>query len=80
MTLRFDDEAGARAVPAVFAEGAPAERDYAWLWRLLSVALFCGAWEIAGQIPINYAFPPFSETATAFVTMIVDGSLPRASL
>jgi len=80
LTLRFDDEAGVRAAPAAFAADAPAERDYAWLWRLLSVALFCGAWEIAGQIPINYAFPPFSETATAFFIMIFDGSLPRAYL
>lgn len=80
MTVRFDDEAGAARAPAALSEGAPTERDYAWLWRLLSVALFCGAWEIAGQIPINYAFPPFSETATAFFSMIFDGSLPRAYL
>ena len=57
-----------------------ADRDFVVLWRLLSVALFCGAWEIAGQIPINYALPPFSETAVAFVSMIADGSLPRAYL
>ena len=81
MTARFDDEAGVRAAPAVLAEGAlAARRDYAWFWRLLSVVLFCGAWEIAGQIPINYAFPPFSETAAAFFSMIFDGSLPRAYL
>src|SRR5918994_4292955 len=48
------------------------------LWRLASIALFCGLWEIAGRIPINPAFPPFSETLTAFVQMIADGSLPRA--
>jgi NitT/TauT family transport system permease protein len=56
------------------------QRDFGWLWRLLSVVLFCGIWEIAGQIPINYAFPPFSETAAAFFSMILDGSLPRAYL
>lgn len=81
MTVRFDDEAGARAAPAALSPGAPAaQRDFAWLWRLLSIVLFCGIWEIAGQIPINYAFPPFSETAAAFFAMILDGSLPRAYL
>jgi NitT/TauT family transport system permease protein len=50
------------------------------LWRLASIALFCLAWEIAGRIPINPAFPPFSETATAFARMVADGSLPRAFL
>jgi NitT/TauT family transport system permease protein len=79
--VRFDDEAGAAAAPAASRRAAPAaERDFALLWRLLSVALFCGAWEIAGQIPINYALPPFSETAAAFFSMIADGSLPRAYL
>ncbi|HXV23215.1 MAG TPA: ABC transporter permease [Alphaproteobacteria bacterium] len=47
-------------------------------WRLASIALVCGAWEIAGRIPINYAFPPFSETALAFFRLIADGSLPKA--
>jgi ABC-type nitrate/sulfonate/bicarbonate transport system permease component len=47
-------------------------------WRLLSVALFCVAWEIAGQIPINFALPPFSRTVIAFGAMVVDGSMGRA--
>jgi NitT/TauT family transport system permease protein len=81
LSVRFDDEAGAAAAPAAVRKAAPAaERDFAFLWRLLSVAIFCGAWEIAGQIPINYALPPFSETVTAFGAMIVDGSMPRAYL
>lgn len=81
MTVRFDDEAGAVTAPAALAAGAlAADRDYGLLWRLLSVVLFCGAWEIAGQIPINYAFPPFSETAMALFSMIADGSMPRAYL
>jgi NitT/TauT family transport system permease protein len=50
------------------------------VWRLASIALFCGLWEIAGRIPINPAFPPFSDTLLAFVQMIGDGSLPRAYL
>jgi NitT/TauT family transport system permease protein len=81
LSVRFDDEAGAAAAPAAVRKAAPAaERDLAFLWRLLSVAIFCGAWEIAGQIPINYALPPFSETVMAFGTMIADGSMPRAYL
>jgi NitT/TauT family transport system permease protein len=50
------------------------------VWRLASIALFCGLWEIAGQIPINAAFPPFSETVVAFARMTADGSLPVAYL
>lgn len=50
----------------------------AFLWRLASAALLCGAWEIAGQIPINLAFPPFSETVAAFARMMADGSMPAA--
>jgi len=48
------------------------------LWKLLSVALVLLAWEIAGRIPISYAFPPASEVAFAFARMIADGSLPAA--
>ncbi len=48
------------------------------VWRLASIALFCGLWEIAGRIPINPAFPHFIETLVAFLQMTADGSLPRA--
>src|SRR3712207_5417235 len=48
------------------------------VWRLASIPLFCGLWEVAGRIPINPAFPPFSETFAAFLAMVADGSLPRA--
>src|SRR5918997_1589959 len=41
------------------------------VWRLASIALFCGLWEIAGRIPINPAFPPFSDTLFAFLPVIV---------
>jgi len=79
--VRFDDEAGAATAPATIRTAALAtDRDLASLWRLLSIAIVCGAWEIAGQIPINYALPPFSEIVIAFVSMIADGSLPRAYL
>lgn len=47
-------------------------------WRILSIVLFCLAWEIAGRVPINPAFPPFSDTLAAFIGMVADGSLPIA--
>jgi ABC-type nitrate/sulfonate/bicarbonate transport system permease component len=49
-------------------------------WRLASIALFSLAWEIAGRIPINPAFPPFSETAFALVRITGSGELPWAYL
>lgn len=48
------------------------------LWQLASLALFFLAWEIAGRIPINPAFPTFSETFVALIAMIRDGSLASA--
>ncbi|MFC5069998.1 ABC transporter permease [Flaviflagellibacter deserti] len=50
------------------------------LWRIASVVLFCLAWEVAGRIPINVAFPPFSDVVAAFGRMVADGSLPSAFL
>jgi NitT/TauT family transport system permease protein len=82
MSVRFDDEAGAAVVPAA-RRAAAADKEgqgHPLAWRLLSIAIFCAAWEIAGRIPINLAFPPFSQTAVAFVNLILDGSLPRAYL
>ena len=60
------------------ARGARSGGDASLWWRLASIAMVCGAWEVAGRIPINYAFPPFSETALALARLIADGSLPRA--
>src|SRR5262245_51635234 len=49
------------------------------LWcRPASIALFCGAWEIAGRVPINLAFPTFSSTVAAFFEMVRDGSMVKA--
>jgi NitT/TauT family transport system permease protein len=45
------------------------------LLKLLSAALVFGAWEIAGRIPISYAFPTFIESMTALLSMIGDGSI-----
>jgi ABC-type nitrate/sulfonate/bicarbonate transport system permease component len=48
---------------------------YPALWRVASLALFFLAWEIAGRVPISYAFPTFSATFAALVAMLLDGSL-----
>ncbi|MCF8510956.1 MAG: ABC transporter permease subunit [Rhodobacteraceae bacterium] len=45
------------------------------LLKLLSAALVFGAWEIAGRIPISYAFPTFIESMTALLSMMGDGSI-----
>lgn len=50
----------------------------AWLLRLLSIACFLGAWEIAGRVPISLAFPTFGETMSALFTMVMDGRMARA--
>jgi NitT/TauT family transport system permease protein len=78
MQVRAVSDAGTQQrVPALAAE--PIWRRHSGLlWRLASVALFCGAWEIAGRIPINLAFPSFSDTFIAFVGLIADGSLIKA--
>jgi ABC-type nitrate/sulfonate/bicarbonate transport system permease component len=57
---------------------AATPRDNILWWRLASVAIVVGAWEIAGRIPINIAFPPFSEIAVAFAQMVADGSMLKA--
>jgi len=80
MQVRAVGDAGAEAVaPVVAHKGASGRRHMLW-WRLASIALFCGAWELAGWIPINLAFPTFSATCMGFVAMLADGSLVRAYL
>jgi ABC-type nitrate/sulfonate/bicarbonate transport system permease component len=49
-----------------------------FLWKLLSLVLVFGAWELAGRKPISIAFPTFSATAVAFFRMIADGTLLTA--
>jgi sulfonate transport system permease protein len=76
ISAHADKKAGALAAPArtprrIFA-------DHPRLWNLASLALVFGIWEIAGRIPINPAFPPFSTTFVALVKLIADGSLPAA--
>ena len=48
--------------------------------KLLSGVIVFGAWEIAGRIPVSYAFPTFFESMSALAAMSVDGSLLQAYL
>ncbi len=45
------------------------------LLKLLSAAIVFGAWEIAGRIPVSYAFPTFLESMAALARMTFDGSI-----
>lgn len=47
-------------------------------WRCLSLGIVLGAWEIAGQIPINPAFPTFSGTLMAFIDLTLNGEMVAA--
>ena len=48
------------------------------IWRLLSLAIFCAAWEFAGRTNFNWAFPTFTETMVALWEMLADGSMIAA--
>ena len=82
MAVSIDNEerAAASAAALVATRRPGLSRGGVLLWRFASVALFCATWEIAGQIPINLAFPPFSATVAAFGRMLMDGSLISAYL
>lgn len=43
--------------------------------KLLSGLIVFGAWEIAGRIPISYAFPTFLESMAALARMTFDGTI-----
>ena len=45
------------------------------LLKLLSAFLVFGSWEIAGRIPVSYAFPTFIESMAALFRMATDGTL-----
>jgi NitT/TauT family transport system permease protein len=45
------------------------------LLKLLSAAIVFSAWEIAGRVPVSYAFPTFLESMTALARIIFDGSI-----
>ena len=43
--------------------------------KLLSAVIVFGAWEIAGRVPVSYAFPTFVDSMSALAQMTFDGSL-----
>lgn len=43
--------------------------------KVVSAVVLFGAWEIAGRIPVSYAFPTFLESMQALLAMTFDGSL-----
>ena len=46
--------------------------------KLLSALLVFGAWEIAGRIPVSFAFPTFLESVAAFWRLLGDGTMLTA--
>ena len=67
-------------LPAAMGHAREGGGERPWLWRLASVGLFFLAWEIAGRVPINPAFPTFLETFAALLGLIRDGTLFTAYL
>jgi len=47
----------------------------ALLLNILSAVVVFGAWEIAGRVPVSYAFPTFMESMSALLRMTLDGTL-----
>lgn len=43
--------------------------------KILSAVIIFGAWEIAGRIPVSYAFPTFLESMAALFNLALDGRL-----
>ena len=43
--------------------------------KLLSAIIVFGAWEIAGRVPVSFAFPTFFESMQALLVMTFDGSI-----
>lgn len=77
------DTAQATAAPRPDRRGPGLLRRWSSLplaWRLLSLVLVFGLWEVAGRSGFNYAFPSFTETMAAFWEMLADGSLVAAFL
>ena len=48
------------------------------LLKILSALVLCGAWEIAGRVPVSYAFPTFLASMQAFFEMIGNGMMLAA--
>jgi NitT/TauT family transport system permease protein len=77
---KLNDEAGAfKAAPPTLGQALQAfAENRRSFWVILSVAILFAAWEIAGLVPISFAFPTFSETALAFGEMVADGTMIHA--
>ena len=45
------------------------------LLKLLSAVIVFGAWEIAGRVPVSYAFPTFIDSMASLLRMTLDGSI-----
>jgi len=45
------------------------------LLKFLSAFIVFGSWEIAGRIPVSFAFPTFIESMAAFWVLVVEGTL-----
>jgi NitT/TauT family transport system permease protein len=45
------------------------------LLKFLSAFIVFGSWEIAGRIPVSFAFPTFIESMAAFWVLLVDGTM-----
>ncbi|HSM39400.1 MAG TPA: ABC transporter permease subunit [Afifellaceae bacterium] len=45
------------------------------LLKLLSAVIVFGAWEIAGRIPVSYAFPTFLDSMSALFALTWDGTI-----
>lgn len=46
--------------------------------KLVSAAIVFGAWEVAGRVPVSFAFPTFGDSMAAFVVLVADGTMARA--
>jgi ABC-type nitrate/sulfonate/bicarbonate transport system permease component len=49
-----------------------------WLFKGTSILLVFALWEWAGTIPVSIAFPSFTDTMSAFVEMVADGTFVSA--
>jgi NitT/TauT family transport system permease protein len=45
------------------------------LLKFLSAFIVFGSWEIAGRIPVSFAFPTFIESMAAFWVLVVEGTM-----
>lgn len=50
----------------------------ALLLKLLSAVILFGAWEIAGRVPVSFAFPTFIESMSALIEMTLNGMIFEA--